>query len=171
MTPAFTVGQTLDASSFTLTDTSTSVDGAITQRRIYIQLANGTYLVPTGTTTDYVDFPLSDGASITIDGVLNIDYAVSITLQWLSVTDVVLYSLPQSFAFVLNDEQFMYFLVQCMGANRNLINTNNFIFTCFELDMYVSYAQKAVTTGDDIALSQFMLAQAQKIVDNKSTFF
>ena len=35
------------------TDTSTGTEGSVTQRRIYIQAADGEYLVETGTSTQY----------------------------------------------------------------------------------------------------------------------
>lgn len=170
LTPSFSVAQGSNPQEFTLTDTSTGSDGAVVDRRIYIQLADGSYLVPTGTTTDYIPFPLSDGASITIS-VLTVDYAVSITVQWLDVSNAVLYTLSQSYCFTGNDEEFMYGLVQYMAANPQVLQNTNFIGNCFELNMYVDYAVKAVTEGNDINGAQYLLDLAQAMINNQSMFF
>jgi hypothetical protein len=80
LTPLFTVSQP-NATTIRITDVSTGADAAITQRRVYLQQADGSYLVPTGTLTDYIEWNYLD-ASIDID-VLNTDYALLILVQWL----------------------------------------------------------------------------------------
>ena len=169
--PAFTVAQGIDATSFIITDTSTGSDGLITDRQIFLQKADGTYLTPTGSTTDYIDFPLSDGSSITLTGILAIDYALSITINWNNSGGTALYTLTQSFDFIGNDEQFMYGLVQGIAANRGILQNFNFVMNCFEISMYVDYSQNAVTTGNDIQSAQQLLSYAQNMINNSMTYF
>jgi hypothetical protein len=67
LTPNFSASQNYGTPSvITLTDTSTGSDGTIAKRRVYMLQANGTYLVPAGTTTNYVDWSLAD-TSISLD--------------------------------------------------------------------------------------------------------
>src|SRR4051812_32015248 len=91
LTPNFVASQAGGTpQNLTLTDSSTGSDGAITQRRIYLVQADGTYLTPSGSTTDYIAWAYAN-ASITISDILSNDIALSILVQWLSVTNVVLY--------------------------------------------------------------------------------
>jgi hypothetical protein len=170
-TQAFTVAQSIDATSFSVTDTSTGSDSAIAGRRIFPQLADGTYLLPTGNTSGYIDFPLSVGATIDIIGLLTIDYALSITINWVDVSGNTLYTLSQSYDFVGNDEDFMYGLVQGIAANRGILQNQNFIFNCFKISMYADYSQKSVETGDDIQSAQQLLSYAQDMINKSATYF
>jgi hypothetical protein len=63
-----------------VTDTSTGSDTDINARRVYLRQANGQYLVPQGTTTDYIEWAIGTNY-IDID-VLNVDYALEIKVQW-----------------------------------------------------------------------------------------
>ena len=71
ISPNFTATQSYNTPSiFTLTDTSTGTDATITQRRVYLLKANGTYLVPAGTLTNYIQWSVTDvntRAPLTID--------------------------------------------------------------------------------------------------------
>jgi hypothetical protein len=171
LSPAFIIAPGTDVSGYTLTDTSTGSDGAIASRRIYNQTSIGTYIVPTGTITDYIPFPLSDGSSISVTEMLTVDYALSITVQWLDASNNVLYTLTQSFCFVGNDEQFMYGIVQGVSANNSILQNRNFILNCFRLAMFTTYAQKAVETGNDIYSSQILLSSAQGMINKSSAYF
>ncbi len=170
-TPNFSVSQTTIAQDFTITDSSVGSDGSISARRVYLQLSDGTYLNYSGATTDYILFPLSDGSSIDIIGLLQVDYAISITVQWLNSGNTVLYTKTLSFCFTENDEQFMYGLCQAVSANQSILQDTNFVMNCFSLSMLVDYAQKAVETGNDITGSQNLLDLAQNYVNNESMYF
>jgi RecB family endonuclease NucS len=105
LSPAFTVAQTVgNPSVLVITDTSTGSDGTITQRRVYLQKADGTYLVPDGTTTDYIEWALAD-TEIEIDA-LDKDYGLSILVEWLNVSDVVVEDLEDEYALSLYNETF-----------------------------------------------------------------
>lgn len=80
--PSFTVSQPIGENNIvTVTDTSTGTNSAINARRVYLRKSDGTFLVPEGTATDYVDWAWVD-TSIDID-VLDKDYALEITVEWL----------------------------------------------------------------------------------------
>ena len=52
-----------------LDDTSTGSDGAITVRYVYLQKADGSYLVEEGTTTNYEVWTLASGNTISFQGI------------------------------------------------------------------------------------------------------
>lgn len=167
---AFSVTQGVDAQSFTLVDASTGSDANVVSRRVVITTNTGEYLVPTGTTTNYVPFPFSDGANITIS-VLPIDYAVSINLQYVDADGVALYSLSQNYCFTGNDEQFDYSLTQQLVANQSLLQDSNYVNNRFSLRMLIDAASKAVTVGNDINASEFLLDLALEYKDNQTKYF
>ncbi len=85
-TAAFSIAPAAGFNVFTLTDISSYVDepqNTFSGRRIWLKTTDNRYLVPVGTTTDYVDFPYSGGDSITID-CMSRDYAVELTFECIS---------------------------------------------------------------------------------------
>lgn len=81
LVPSFTASpQVGNPSVIILTDTSTGSDSNVTVRHVYLRKSDGNFLVPTGTTTDYIVWPYTD-QTITID-VLEKDRALWITVQW-----------------------------------------------------------------------------------------
>jgi hypothetical protein len=168
--PAFYTTQAIVATAFTLVDSSTGSDVAITQRRIYLYLADGTTLVPTGTTTAYIDFPLSDGGSILLN-VLNVDYAISVTVQWLNVSNAVLYTLTQNYCFTANDEAFYFSLTTMQTSQPSIINDTNFFNNKSLLRLHIDSATQAVSKGNDVYKSQFCLNKAQNLINNQQDYF
>ncbi len=92
LTPNFTATQLLGSPNLLeFNDTSTGSDPAVVNRWIYIQQANGTYIVEgSNTTTDYTEVPYIIDP-VTLD-VLTKDVAVQITVEWLDSSDAVLYT-------------------------------------------------------------------------------
>lgn len=170
LTPAFTCSQSVDPNSFTLNDTSSGSDGAITQRRIYLTTYDNTTLVPSGTTTTYVNFPLIDGNSILLD-VLNVDYALAITLQWLNVSNAVLYTLTQYFDFTANSEQFLFNLSTMQSSQPTIVNDRNYLQNKFNLRLFVDSANQAISLGNDVYKSQLELDMAQNMINNQIDYF
>ena len=73
-----------------LQDVSTGSDSAVTSRRVYLTKSDGTYLVPQGTLTDYIVWSYS--VSFIDINVLDRDYALNITVEWLNSANVALYT-------------------------------------------------------------------------------
>jgi len=104
LSAAFTATQLLGLpETIVVTDTSTGSDGAITSRRVYITDAYNNYIVPEGTTTDYVDWALAN-SSINIE-CLTKDMAVDITVQWLDGSNNVLYDSNALYGFTSFNER------------------------------------------------------------------
>ena len=170
LTPNFTASQFSGTPSIiTLNDTSTGSDVAITSRRVYLLQANGTFLVPAGTTTDYVVWSLVD-TSIDLD-VLSQDSALSITVQWMSSTNTIVTSKTISFAFTAYNETFYYGLTESQVANSNLSASTNWYQTKLVLRVEIDSADQAITFASDIYSAQAALNRATYISTNQALFF
>lgn len=170
LVPNFTASQFSGTPSvITLTDTSTGSDVAITSRRVYLLQANGTFLVPAGTTTDYVVWDLVD-TSIDLD-VLSQDSALSITVQWMSSTNTIVTSKTISFAFTAYNETFYYGLTESQVANSNLSASTNWYQTKLILRVEIDSADQAITFASDIYSAQAALNRATYISTNQALFF
>ena len=170
LVPNFTASQSSGTPSIiTLTDTSTGSDVSITKRRVYLLQANGAFLVPAGTTTDYINWPLAQ-SNIDLD-VLSQDSALSITVQWLSVTDTVVTSKTISFAFTAYNDTFYYGLNQDLVGNSSLSSSVNWFQFMSDLKVQLDSAQQAITFASDIYTAQTALNRATYISTNSSYFF
>jgi len=80
LVPNFSTSQSAGSPSvITITDTSTGSDVAVTQRRVYLLDWQGNYVVPSGTTTNYIQWPIAQ-ATINID-CLTQDMALEVTVE------------------------------------------------------------------------------------------
>lgn len=168
----FSASQTYGEESIvTLTDTSTGTDVAVTKRRVYLIQDDGSYLVPDGTTTDYVewdDFPAT--TTINIDA-LDQDYALNIRVDWLDVNDTVLYTKTRLYCFTLYGETQLYSLTQGQSANP-LLSSDTFFYTNkMKLRVDIDDANQAVQQGGDITAAQQALNRAMEYVNNASKYF
>jgi hypothetical protein len=170
LTPNFTASQSSGTPSIiTLTDTSTGSDGTIAKRRVYLLQANGTFLVPAGTTTNYIEWNLAD-TSISLN-VLSQDSALSITVQWLTSGNVVVTAKTTSFAFTAYNETFYYGLTESQVANSNLTASTNWYQTKLILRVEIDSADQAITFASDIYSAQAALNRATFISTNQALFF
>lgn len=151
--PLFSVVQPIGfPSKLTVTDASSGSDSNIASRRIYLAKDDGDFLKPTGTTTQYIEFPLGSN-SITIN-CLDKDYAARLTLEFLDNTNDVIYSTEGLEGFTLYNETFDYYLTQMMTANKTLITDNNFWDNKSTLRTYIDGGNQAITLGNDISNAQ-----------------
>ena len=170
LSPNFTASQNSGTPNLIfLTDTSTGSDGTITKRRIYLLQSNGTYLVPTGTVTNYIEWALVDVT--TSLNVLIQDTALSITVQWLSAANVVVANKTTSFAFTAYNETFYYGLTESQVANANLTASTNWYQTKMILRVELDSAYQAISFASDIFSAQAALNRATFISTNQSYFF
>jgi hypothetical protein len=152
LTPSFSASQPAGApASVTITDTSSGSDGTLTSRRIYFQKADGTYLVPEGTETDYVEWDI-DETSVTVEDLLDSegdgkDYALNITVNWMT-NSTVSYEADDPWGFQQYNDNFDYTLTQLLSQNPLLQNDNNFWESKSLLRTYIDSGSQAVSVGD-----------------------
>lgn len=159
LVPNFTAGQAIGLpSQVVLTDTSTGSDGAVTQRRVYFKKVGNSYLVPTGTTTNYVSWSYAL-ASKTFD-ILNIDYALLITVEWLDVSNNVLYSKSKIYEFSLYGKNFQYQLTQGTISIPNVSIEGEYYLNKGRFETEIDNAAIAVELIGNQAYSQAALDRA-----------
>lgn len=155
-------------STMVITDTSTGSDPSITIRRIYLSKSDGTYLVPEGTTTDYIEWPIAE-TSITLD-VLDRDLALEILVQWLAGA-VITYSYENSYVFAAYTNTFLYNLSVDQSSNPAIINATDFFANKTKMYSYVKEAENAITIGEDITKAQFCMDKAYSMIFNEDKYF
>ncbi len=156
LTPLFSVTQTAGLpNKLTITDDSVGSDVAIISRLVYLITATGTYLVQTGTTTNYERWVVTQISgvltplSITL-AVLLKDMALQIRVVWCGVSDVPLYSLTKLYGLTLYNETFDYGLTQMLTANPPLMNESNFRENKSNLRTLIDSGNQAVTLASDL---------------------
>ncbi len=158
----FTTSQSLgQPSKINIQDVSSGSDGSIVSRRVYISLPDGTFLVPTGTTTEYVVWSYSD-AEITIN-CLTKDVAVLITVEWLDVSNVIIYAKSAQAGFTLYNETFDYGLTQRLTGNPLLINDNGFWEEKSKVRELIDSGNNAIEFASDIYAAQQCYNDATEI--------
>lgn len=176
ISPNFTATQSGGTPSiFTLTDTSTGTDITITQRRVFLLKADGTYLVPSGTTTNYILWSITNVNTrepLSVDlNVLSEDTALSITVQWLNASNVVVESKTTSFAFTAYGESFYYGLSEQQVANASLAASTDWYENKMKLRVELDSAQQAIQFASDIFTAQSALNRATYLANNANFFF
>jgi len=168
--PAFSISRTaLNDALVIATDDSTGVDSSITQRRITLTDTNGDTLVVSGTLTSYNPWPLvTNPISLNL---LTTDTAVSALVQWLDVSNAVLYSSTQSYCLANYSKSFLYYLEQSQSLTPSIVQDQNYSANLATLWATVKGAINAVEEGNDIAASQNALNRANYMRLNQSLFF
>jgi len=168
--PAITVSQSaLAPNLITVNDTSTGSDVAITSRRIYFQTSQGTYLVEIGTTTDYEIWSYAD-SSETFD-VLTEDSALSIVVQWLNISNTILYTYTQVYPFSEYNKQFAVYLGDLQATTPGILQDVNYATNMAIFWMYIVYAINMVEIAADISSSQNLFNKGTYMRQNESLFF
>lgn len=153
----------------TATDTSTGSDAAIASRKITLTTYNGTTLVPAGTTTTFVAWPLLTNP-LSIDA-LDKDYALSIRVDWLDAGGTVLYTKTQLYQFSMYNEEFYYSLTSRQSSVPSIIMDNVYYMNKLKLRVNLDSAQQAVFYGEDISSAQYCLDAATELRLNQNKYF
>ena len=169
LTPNFSISSNITVpSEITLTDTSTGSDSSLTIRRVYLQKADGTYLVPTGTTTDYVEWAI--GSTSTIIDALDKDYALNITVQWLSGTSIV-YNKTILAEFNSYARTYRLKLIKAQASNPRFVNNPNFFQIESQLTTFIDGANESVALANDINLAQLCNNNSKFYIDNPKLIY
>jgi hypothetical protein len=171
---AFTVNPpTTDATTFSLTDVSTGSDTNITDRRVFLFKNDGTTLVPQGSGTTYIDWPLSAGSTLTLTGILLQDWSLNIQVQWISSSPLAppsTYSQTTLYTFTANIYNFLYGLSELQSANTLVLNDNNWKQNKFNCYMWLKDAVTTTTYGNQF-LAQQAINQIYNYINNQQIYF
>lgn len=169
LTPSFTASQDLsNPNLITLTDTSTGSD-SIVERHVFIQLWDGSYLVPAGTDTNYVVWDYAN-PSITLD-VLTKSQAVTVTVQWfVNVNSNPSYTVVEEFAWDLHDYLFLFELLQTQTSNPFIINNSEFYGVSLNMVVNLFQAENAINKMTDVYSSQAALDRNLQYIKSENIF-
>ncbi len=168
--PSFTVGILSDVTSIQFTDTSTDSDPAITTRYIYIQLADNSYLKPPGGTTDYIEWPLSDGLTKIIADILNIDYAANVTVQWRDEAGA-LYESTEVANVPPHALYAGWQMLTRLSINPALVNKADFWKDYCKLFTLIQASNDAVAAGGDITGAQLGLNISTQLINTQLGYY
>lgn len=173
LTPNFSASQNSGSpESPTFTDISTGSDSAITQRRLYLLQSDGTYLVPSGTTTSYIQWAYAD-TSITPSNILTQDTALSATVDWLDINNTVLYTKTIAFGFDAFGWNFYYGLTQTQVpiTNPSVALSINYYYNKMVLRVLLDSAEQAISYASDIYSAQICFDSETFMIQNASFNF
>jgi hypothetical protein len=159
-------------SNVIVTDTSTGSDVAITGRRVFLVNYAGEYVVPSGTTTNYVVWPLAQ-TSISIN-CLTADSALSVTVNWVNSAGVTLYTKTSLAGFTLYNLTFYYSLTQGQAAISNpsfILQDTTYFQNKSKLKTLIDSGNNAITLGYDITSAQECYDLATYMVTNQNLLF
>lgn len=171
LTVSFTAQQVIgEPSEILLTDTTTGTDVTITKRRVYLTKVDSNTLVPDGTSTTYVEWNSYPGTTtITIDA-LDKDYALLITVQWLTVLNVVTYTDSETVMVSMFNDTFEYALTQAASSNTNLLSSKNYYWNKMKLIVELDSAANAIAFASDRFNAQACLDRATYLRNNPQLF-
>ena len=168
--PNFSSGQTLNQPNLIyLTDISTGSDTAITGRNIFLQKSDGTFSTPTGSTTDYILWPLANNS--TSVNVLIKDTALNITVNWLDVNGAVLYTKAYLNVFTLYNETFDYSLAASEESKPIIVNSANYYFNRIKLRLAINDAKNSVVLATSITNAQAACDRGTYLRINPQLFY
>ncbi len=173
LTPSFSVSQTVgNPSVIVITDTSTGSDLAVTSRRVTLVNYEGDNVVPNGVTTTYIPWSLTS-PTIAIN-CLTQDSALQVTVQWLNVSNTVLYTSTSLEGFTLYNETFYYSLTQAQAMVSNpsfIIQDTNYFNNKMKLRLFIDSGNQAISLGNDISSAQVCYDAATYLVSNQQNYF
>ena len=155
----------------TLTDISTGSDVNIVSRRVYLLQADGTYLVPSGTTTQYILWALID-STISLN-VLSQDTALSITVDWVDINGATVEQKIIAYGFDAYGQTFFYGLSdgQVPITNPPVALSTDYYQNKVQFYCYLVSAAQAITYASDIYKAQLNYDADQNMINNQTFYF
>jgi hypothetical protein len=166
---SFTFGQSAEFPNICeAVDTSSGTYGSITQRRIYVSDCTGTYLTGDGS-VQYTEWPLAD-LSIQLD-ILSEDTAVSVRVDWLDVSNVVVESVTEQFPCSEFNRQFFYYLLESQGLTPGIYQDLSYVQNLVSLFAGIVGGDEAVERYNDISNAQNCYNRATALRQNQALAF
>lgn len=172
LVPNFSSSESLSQNNYvTFTDTSTGSDGTLTNRKIFVVLANGNWLTTGGvqsTTEASMDWSYSD-ASITIDLLTN-STSANVTVKWYAGSTKV-YDKTILMEWDLYDYVFLFGLLSAQTSYPAVNANQGYWPNSFAMVTNLFQSEQAVELMDDLYSSQGALDRNQYFINNQNLFF
>ncbi len=169
-TPIFSIGSIIGLPSVVLlTDSSVGSDILITSRRVFLITDAQTYLVPSGTTTNYTEWAIAN-ASVQIDA-LDKDYSLQLTVQWLDVDNTVLYEKTEDANLENYNATFEYSLVSQEANGQASLNSPNWLTSRMKLRLSLDDAYNAVYLASSLTSGQNANDRGTYLRENINLFY
>ena len=181
ITVIFSTSQVLGApQNIVLTDASTGSDVNAVSRRIYITNAQGQYLtqnngISAADTPTYTDFPLADGAVITLQSIISEDMALSIRLAYVDVSGDVVANTTNLVGFTQYNESFYYGLTQDQAQQNQpppmIMQDSNYYTNKGIFRTEMDSGNNAIELGADITSAQACYSRATYMRLKENDYF
>ncbi len=163
----FTASQGINVQDFTLTDTSTGSDPNLTSRSISLYKTDNTLLGGA-----VISWPLSDGATKLISGLLLRDYSLNIVVTWASSSPIPgsTYTKAHVATFGGNSNEFAYGLLQQIAAQQSITSDDGFLYNLALVNSDIRNAYRANFYSDQ-GNAQAALDRIYYFIVNQNKFF
>lgn len=163
----FSVSQGLNVQNFSLTDTSTGVDPNITGRTIHLFQTDNTELGGTS-----IDWPLTDGSTKAINGLLTWDFSLNIVVVWVSSSPIPgsTYTKAAVTTFTGNSNVFAYSLVQQLASSQSMTRNKDYLYNLALVNSDILNAIRCQTFSDQ-GNSQQALNRIYNFFVNQQLYF
>lgn len=163
----FTASQGVNVQDFTLTDTSTGSDPNLIGRSISLYKTDNTLLGGAA-----ISWPLSDGSTKLISGLLLRDYSLNIVVTWSSSSPIPgsTYTKARVATFYGNSNEFAYGLLQQIAAQQNITNDTGFLYNLALINSDIRNAERANFYADQ-GNAQAALDRIYYFIVNQNKFF
>lgn len=179
ITASFTTSQVIgNSTNIVLVDTSTGTDITAADRRVYVVNDAGQYLTEDYTvsaTPAYTDFPIADGATITLENIISQDSAVYITLTYNATGGGVVATATELKGFTLNNETFYYSLTQAQAMQSQpppfLMQDSQYYRNKGIFRTQIDDGNQAIELGSDITTAQGAYNRATLMASQENLWF
>jgi hypothetical protein len=164
---AYSISQGVDVQSFQITDTSTGSDPNLTTRSISLFKTDNTLLGGAA-----IPWPLSDGSTKLISGLLVRDFSLNIVVTWTSSSPIPgsTYSKAGVVTFTGNSNEFAYGLLQQIAAQQSITSDNGFLYNLALVNSDIRNADRASFYADQ-GNAQAALDRIYNFIGNQNFYF
>ena len=171
---SITAAQSLGVPSIiVLTDAHEGTDATIFNRKVYLRTSTNQYLTETqqsSATVTYTDWPISDGATISLD-VLTEASTLEITVTWDTVSGTVVYTYPDVFIFDIQNYIFQLGILSNQTSAPGVLQDTAYYNSLIQYIVNLDNAEVAADVGGDIYSSQGALNRNQVMIQNENFYF
>lgn len=172
LVPNFSTSESLSIlANVTFLDSSTGSDVGLTERRIYVKLPNGNWLLSGGvqsTTEAYTTWPIANSSIVV--SLLTQSTSANVRIDWLTGATIT-YTKTVAQEWDLYDYVFGFGLLQNQTASPSIIQDQNYYSNFFAFITNIWNSENAIFAASDIYSSQSSLNVNQNMINNAQLYF